>query len=97
MTPFRGIGANVALKDAVRLRDAIVAGESGERPLIDAIQGYETEMLRYGFKAVKNSLRAMEQTVGENEVARTLTRAAFCVIDRLPQVKRWMFRRMGDE
>jgi 2-polyprenyl-6-methoxyphenol hydroxylase-like FAD-dependent oxidoreductase len=97
MTPFRGIGANVALKDAVRLRDAIVAGESGERPLIDAIQGYETEMLRYGFKAVKNSLRAMEQTVGENEVARTLTRAAFCVIDRLPPVKRWMFRRMGDE
>jgi salicylate hydroxylase len=97
MTPFRGIGANIALKDAARLRDAIVAGESGERPLIDAIQGYETEMLRYGFAAVKNSLRAMEQTVGENEFARTLTRAAFCVIDRLPPVKRWMFRRMGDE
>jgi 2-polyprenyl-6-methoxyphenol hydroxylase-like FAD-dependent oxidoreductase len=97
MTPFRGIGANIALKDAVRLRDAIVAGESGERPLIDAIQGYEKEMLRYGFKAVKKSLRAMEQTVGENEFARALSRAAFRVIDRLPPVKRRMFRRMGDE
>jgi 2-polyprenyl-6-methoxyphenol hydroxylase-like FAD-dependent oxidoreductase len=97
MTPFRGIGANIALKDAVRLRDAIVAGESGERPLIDAIQAYEAEMLRYGFAAVKNSLRAMEQTVGENELGRTLSRAAFRVIDRLPPVKRWMFHRIGDE
>jgi 2-polyprenyl-6-methoxyphenol hydroxylase-like FAD-dependent oxidoreductase len=97
MTPFRGIGANIALKDAVRLRDAIVAGESGERPLIDAIQAYESEMLRYGFAAVKNSLAAMEQTVGENELGRTLARAAFRVVDRLPPVKRWMFRRMGDE
>jgi len=72
MTPFRGIGANIALKDAVRLRDALVAGASGARPLIDAIRVYETEMLRYGFAAVKNSLAAMEQTVGENEFARTL-------------------------
>jgi hypothetical protein len=54
-------------------------------------------MLRYGFAAVKNSLRAMEQTVGENELGRTLSRAAFRVIDRLPPVKRWMFHRMGDE
>jgi salicylate hydroxylase len=97
MTPFRGIGANIALKDAARLRDALVAGASGARPLIDAIRAYETEMLRYGFAAVKNSLAAMEQTVGENEFARTLARAAFRVIDRLPPVKRWMFRRMGDE
>lgn len=97
MTPYRGIGANIALKDAMRLRDAIVAGESGERPLIDAIEAYEAEMLRYGFAAVKNSLRAMERTVGENELARTLSRAAFRVVDRLPPVKRWMFLRMGDE
>ena len=54
-------------------------------------------MLRYGFAAVKNSLAAMDQTVGENEFVRTLARAAFRVIDRLPPVKRWMFRRMGDE
>jgi salicylate hydroxylase len=97
MTPYRGIGANIAIKDALRLRDAIVAGESGERPLIDAIQAYEAEMRRYGFAAVKNSLRAMEQTVGENEFARTLSRAAFRVINRLPPLKRRMFRRMGDE
>lgn len=89
--------AHVALKDAVRLRDAIVAGESGERSLIDAIQAYEAEMLRYGFAAVRNSLRAMEQTVGENEFGRTLSRTAFRIIDRLPPVKRRMLRRMGDE
>jgi hypothetical protein len=54
-------------------------------------------MRRYGFAAVKNSLRAMEQTVGENEFARTLSRAAFRVIDKLPPLKRRMFRGMGDE
>jgi 2-polyprenyl-6-methoxyphenol hydroxylase-like FAD-dependent oxidoreductase len=97
MAPYRGIGANIALKDAVRLRDAIVAGKSGERPLIEAIEAYETEMRRYGFAAVRNSLAAMERTVGQNEFARTFARTAFRVIDRLPPVKRWMFRRVGDE
>jgi 2-polyprenyl-6-methoxyphenol hydroxylase-like FAD-dependent oxidoreductase len=97
MTPFRGIGANIALKDAVRLRDALVAGASGARPLIDAIRVYETEMLRYGFAAVKNSLAAMEQTVGENEFARTLGRIGFRAIDRLPPVKRWLSSRMGGD
>ena len=38
MTPYRGIGANIALKDAVRLRDALAAVDRGERKLIDAIR-----------------------------------------------------------
>jgi 2-polyprenyl-6-methoxyphenol hydroxylase-like FAD-dependent oxidoreductase len=97
MTPYRGIGANIALKDALLLRDALVAGSSGERPLIDAVKAYEAEMRRYGFAAVKNSLRAMERTVGENEFARTLSRVGFRAIDRLPVAKRWLFRRMAQE
>jgi 2-polyprenyl-6-methoxyphenol hydroxylase-like FAD-dependent oxidoreductase len=97
MTPFRGIGANIALKDAVRLRDALVASVSGARSLIDSIRAYETEMRRYGFAAVKNSLAAMEQTVGENEFARTFARIGFRMIDRLPPLKRRLFSRMGDE
>lgn len=97
MTPYRGIGANVALKDAARLRNALVAALSGERALFEAVQAYEAEMLRYGFAAVKNSLRAMEETVGENELARTLSRVAFRAIDKAPPVKRWMFARMGGD
>src|SRR5262249_32523270 len=38
MTPYRGIGANVALKDAVRLCRALTMANRAERPVIDAIR-----------------------------------------------------------
>jgi 2-polyprenyl-6-methoxyphenol hydroxylase-like FAD-dependent oxidoreductase len=97
MTPYRGIGANIALKDAVRLRDALVAADRGERPLIEAVHAYEAEMLDYGFKAVRNSLRAMQQTTAATPFARALSRTAFRIIDRVPPVKRWLAQRMGNE
>ncbi len=97
MTPYRGIGANIALKDAVRLRDALVAAQRGERPLLDAIGGYEAAMRDYGFKAVGNSLKAMEQTTGQGPIALALSRSAMRLIDKLPPVKRMMAKRMGDE
>jgi 2-polyprenyl-6-methoxyphenol hydroxylase-like FAD-dependent oxidoreductase len=97
MTPFRGIGANVALKDAVRLRDTLAVAERGERPLLEAIHDYEAAMIAYGFSAVCGSLRAMEQIVSQNELRRTLSRAAFRVIEALPPVKRRLFRRLGNE
>jgi len=97
MTPYRGIGANVALKDAVRLRDALVRADLGEAPLNEAIGGYETEMRRYGFAAVRNSLKAMQQVTAQGPIGLALSRAMFRLVDRLPPVKRLMFRRMGDE
>jgi 2-polyprenyl-6-methoxyphenol hydroxylase-like FAD-dependent oxidoreductase len=97
MTPYRGIGANIALKDAVRLRDALVAADRGERPLLDAIHDYEAGMIDYGFKAVRNSLRAMEQTTTDNALGRIASRAAFRAIDRLPPVKRWFAASLGNE
>ncbi len=96
MTPYRGIGANIALKDAVRLRDALVAAERGERPLLEAVHGYEAEMRRYGFAAVRNSLAVMRQTVDERELPRTLARTAFRVINAVPPLKRRFFGRLGD-
>src|SRR5271169_3636964 len=54
MTPYRGIGANVAIKDAARLKRALVAAHRGERDLVEAIHDYETGMLDYGFRAVRN-------------------------------------------
>jgi 2-polyprenyl-6-methoxyphenol hydroxylase-like FAD-dependent oxidoreductase len=44
MAPYRGIGANVALKDAVRLRDALVAAQRGDAPLVGAIPRYASAM-----------------------------------------------------
>ena len=52
MTPFRGIGANTALRDAMALRRALVAVSRGEVDLIKALAAYEQDMIGYGFAAV---------------------------------------------
>ena len=97
MTPYRGIGANIALKDAVRLRDALVAAQHGKQPLIAAIHDYEAAMLDYGFKAVRNSLKAMQQTTGQGPIAMALSRAVLRAIDLTPPLKRAMARGLGEE
>ncbi len=97
MTPYRGIGANVALKDAMRLRGALTAAAGGGRPLLDAIHDYETDMMAYGFRAVRTSLHAMNQAMIENPARLMLSRAALRTINFVPAFKRWMFRRMGEE
>lgn len=96
MTPYRGIGANVALRDAARLARALAAAPHGDAGLIQAIHAYECEMIDYGFRAVRNSLRAMEQTVSTSGLQRALTRAAFRAIDKMPPLKRRMARGLGE-
>jgi 2-polyprenyl-6-methoxyphenol hydroxylase-like FAD-dependent oxidoreductase len=97
MTPYRGIGANVALKDATRLRDALVAAVRGDRPLLESVHDYESDMVAYGFRAVRTSLYAMNQAMIENPLQLALSRAMLGIIDRVPTFKRWMFNRMGEE
>jgi 2-polyprenyl-6-methoxyphenol hydroxylase-like FAD-dependent oxidoreductase len=97
MTPYRGIGANVAIKDAARLKRALVAAHRGECDLTDAIRDYEAGMLEYGFRAVRNSLKAMHQTVTDNLPALMLSRLTFRAIGALPPVKRLIAERMGEE
>ncbi len=95
MTPYRGIGANMALEDAVRLKRALAAAARGERDLFDAIGAYEREMRGYGFRAARTSLRAMRQSVDAGPARLTAQRLIFRAIDRLPPVKRWMAAGMG--
>jgi 2-polyprenyl-6-methoxyphenol hydroxylase-like FAD-dependent oxidoreductase len=97
MTPYRGIGANVAIKDAALLKRALVAAHRGERDLIEAIHDYEDGMRDYGFRAVRNSLKAMHQTVTDSQPALMLSRLTMCFIDALPPVKRLTARRLGEE
>jgi salicylate hydroxylase len=97
MTPYRGIGANVAIKDAARLKRALVAAHNGERDIIEAIHDYEAGMLDYGFRAVRNSLKAMHQTVTDSRPSLTLSRLTMRAIDALPPVKRRMATRLGEE
>ncbi|WP_433211985.1 FAD-dependent oxidoreductase [Microtetraspora malaysiensis] len=55
MSPGRGEGANVALRDAALLCRAVAAAAAGA-PLTETIRRYETDMLAYGFAAVRASL-----------------------------------------
>ena len=97
MTPYRGIGANVALKDAVRLCRALTVANRAERPVIDTIRDYETGMIDYGFRAAQTSLHAMNQAVMEDPIQLMLSRAALRFINRVPPLKRRMVNRMGEE
>ncbi|HEX4554418.1 MAG TPA: hypothetical protein VH249_10560 [Xanthobacteraceae bacterium] len=61
-------------------------------------------MRDYGFRAVRNSLKAMHQTVKamhqtvtDSPPALMLSRLTMRVIDALPPVKRTMARRLGEE
>jgi 2-polyprenyl-6-methoxyphenol hydroxylase-like FAD-dependent oxidoreductase len=58
MFPGRGEGADKALRDTELLRHALVDVTTKGVPLVQAKAQYETEMLRYGFEAVANSLSA---------------------------------------
>jgi salicylate hydroxylase len=97
MTPYRGVGANVAIKDAVRLKRALTAAHRGERDLFAAIRSYEDEMRDYGFRAVQNSLHAMHQTVTDNVPGLIGSRILLRTINKLPPLKRAMARRLGEE
>jgi salicylate hydroxylase len=98
MTPYRGIGANIALKDAARLCEALCAVKRGSTSLIDAIHDYEVGMIDYGFKAVRASLAAMEQATSESTTTtRLMSRTAFRAINRIPPVKRWFAAQLGNE
>ena len=97
MTPYRGIGANVALKDALRLRRALEAANRGEEPLLEALHAYETEMIDYGFRAVRTSLQAMQQAMPDSHMRLALSRAFLWTVDRVPPLKHRMFRALGDE
>ena len=55
MSPGRGDGANVALKDAQVLVRALQRVATGTASLASATGGYQAEMLQYGFQAVADS------------------------------------------
>ena len=54
-------------------------------------------MCDYGFCAVRNSLKAMHQTVTDSRPALMLSRLTMRVIEALPPVKRSMAKRLGEE
>jgi hypothetical protein len=74
-----------------------VQAHRGERDIVDAIHEYESGMLDYGFRAVRNSLKAMHQTVSDSLPALMLSRLTMRAINAMPKVKRIVARRLGEE
>ncbi|AVT29241.1 FAD-binding monooxygenase [Plantactinospora sp. BC1] len=95
MTPGRGVGANTALRDAALLHRQLVAAAAGAKPLLGSIADYETEMIRYGFARVADSLRT-NGTNGDDPIykpvigrlAMLAARGYFSVTSRLPPLRR---------
>jgi 2-polyprenyl-6-methoxyphenol hydroxylase-like FAD-dependent oxidoreductase len=93
MTPGRGAGANTALRDAALLGKLLIAVNEGQKPLIQAIHEYETEMLRYGAEAVSESKKQMnahdwihKPVIGRAQLG--LMRGAMRIINTSPALKR---------
>jgi 2-polyprenyl-6-methoxyphenol hydroxylase-like FAD-dependent oxidoreductase len=86
MTPFRGMGANVALRDAAALRCALVRVVRGESLLLESLAAYEREMIEYGFRAVRSSLANMRMVHSEG-IGRELTKLGFRLMNLFPHLK----------
>ncbi|MTE13699.1 FAD-dependent oxidoreductase [Nocardia aurantiaca] len=95
MTPFAGIGANTALRDAQGLCRALVAADRREHGLLEGIRSYEADMIDYGFAAVRTSLAAADQSVSDNRFARSAGRLFFRTANAIPTMKRKMFADLG--
>ncbi|WP_405180929.1 FAD-dependent monooxygenase [Nocardia sp. NBC_01377] len=91
MTPYGGIGANTALRDARLLCRNLIAAENRKRGLLESIHTYEAEMTDYGFAAVRHSLTVAEQSVSDNPIARTAGKLAFRAARAIPALQRKMF------
>ncbi|MER5650716.1 FAD-dependent monooxygenase [Streptosporangium sp. NPDC002524] len=91
MTPTRGIGADIALRDARSLCRALAGALTGGGDPVAAIAACETEMREYGFAAVRDSLRAARRFVDENPVARAGFRTFPRTARRLPALRRKAF------
>jgi 2-polyprenyl-6-methoxyphenol hydroxylase-like FAD-dependent oxidoreductase len=95
MTPGQGVGANTALRDAALLCDQLVAAHQGSKPLLEAIDDYEAEMVPYGFARVADSL-AQNGTSGDDPLYKPVigramlaaTRGYFRAVDRIPPLRR---------
>jgi salicylate hydroxylase len=97
MTPFRGIGANTALRDAKLLARNLIAAANGQQELLTAIRDYETQMIDYGFDAVRLSLRTAEQTISNNKIGRSMFKTALRVFSVIPPLKRKVFADLGSD
>ena len=81
MSPFRGEGANMAMLDALSFMDVLQA--TGEKPLEQALAGYEHEMLARSRRAVLESRKAARVMHSHNPMTRSLLKGKLHLANRL--------------
>ena len=91
MTPFRGMGANMALRDAAALCDALVAVPEGPMARTERLANYEREMIEQGFAAVNASSAEMRRLHARSPVSRLLSKLVFRTVDRVKPLQK-LFR-----
>jgi 2-polyprenyl-6-methoxyphenol hydroxylase-like FAD-dependent oxidoreductase len=89
MTPYRGVGGNIALRDAALLSAQLLQVHRGEKALLQAIADYEASMREYAFAAVADSLKSMKQFTGEKKYpAFSIFKTGMRVANAMPRLKR---------
>ena len=91
MTPFRGMGANMALRDAAALREALVSIARGQKGRMAALRAYECEMIEQGFAAVNSSLAEMRRLHARSPVRRIMSKLIFRTVDTVKPLQK-LFR-----
>ncbi|MCZ4125328.1 FAD-dependent oxidoreductase [Streptomyces sp. H39-S7] len=95
MTPGQGVGANTALRDAALLCHQITEFTEGRSTLVDAVNAYESRMVKYGFEAV---IASKKQTGGDQPIHKPYLgrlvlasmRGYFWLAARVPSMKQKM-------
>jgi 2-polyprenyl-6-methoxyphenol hydroxylase-like FAD-dependent oxidoreductase len=91
MTPYRGIGGNIALKDAAELASQLIRAHQGQQSLLEAVSEYEASMRQYAFAAVEDSLKAMKQFTGPKHYpAFSIFKTGMRVANVVPKLRRKM-------
>ncbi len=88
MTPYRGIGANVALRDASLLCSKLVEAQSLGVPAAEKVGEYEVQMRYYGFEAVAASRKAMEEAITPKNFAFKLVMSIMRIATKVPALRR---------
>lgn len=91
MTPFRGMGANMALRDAAALREALVSIAQGKVDRTTALATYERDMIEEGFAAVNASLGEMRRLHARSPLSRLLSRLVYRTVDTVKPLQK-LFR-----
>jgi 2-polyprenyl-6-methoxyphenol hydroxylase-like FAD-dependent oxidoreductase len=91
MTPFRGMGANMALRDAAALCDALVSIAHGREEKTAALAAYERSMIEQGFAAVNASLSEMRRLHGRSPLGRFMSKLVFRAVDTVKPLQK-LFR-----